>query len=227
MHATAPRTLLTQLASIRADIRDSGKRYGAAAEPAAQIMAVTKTQGEEHILPLLEAGHRLFGENRVQEAKAKWPALKKRFPDIRLHLIGPLQTNKVAEALEIFDAIETLDRPKLMAELKKIMEKTGRRPRLLIQVNTGKEPQKAGVMPEEAGLLIKEARAMFGPQLTGLMCIPPAGEESSLHFALLRQLAKEHGLSDLSMGMSGDYAIAAAMGASWVRVGSALFGART
>ena len=190
------------------------------------LVAVSKTHDAAHIRPVLRAGHRLFGENRVQEAAGKWPGLRKEFPDVMLHLIGPLQTNKVAQALELFDVIETLDRPKLAREIAKEAEKAGRMPDCFIQVNTGAEPQKAGVMPEEADAFIESCRGEFGLPVKGLMCIPPLDEEPSLHFALLREIARRNGLSELSMGMSGDYPVAIAFGATLVRVGTAIFGAR-
>lgn len=190
------------------------------------IVAVTKTQGADRILPLLEAGHRHFGENRVQEAQAKWPALKAAFPNVILHLIGPLQTNKVEDAVLLFDVIETLDRPKLARALAAAMDGAGRRPEILIQVNTGEEPQKAGVPPLEADAFIAACRTEFGVIAAGLMCIPPADEPPAPHFALLAKMARRNGLEKLSMGMSGDYEIAAQLGATHVRIGSALFGAR-
>lgn len=223
---TAAPTILSNLKAVKDEITKAAKRYGAGKAPPAQIIAVSKTHGAESILPLLEAGHRLFGENRVQEAQGKWPELKAKHPKTELHLIGPLQSNKVREALALFDVIHTIDRPKLAAEIKKEMDKTGKKPTLFIQVNTGKEPQKAGAMPEEADDFIAECKKIFGKQLVGLMCIPPAHEEPAPHFALLRTIAERNGLTQLSMGMSGDYGLASAMGASYVRVGSAIFGER-
>ena len=189
-------------------------------------MAVSKTHGPDAILPVLDEGHRTFGENRVQEAQGKWPALKQRFPDIQLHLIGPLQSNKTREAVELFDAIHTLDRPKLAHALKAEIERVGRSPSLFIQVNTGEEPQKAGVSPADAPPLITLARELALP-LKGLMCIPPADEPPAPHFALLQKLAREHALPWLSMGMSSDFETAIKFGATHVRVGSAVFGERT
>lgn len=203
--------------------RDAGR------DPAqVHLVAVSKTFGPEHILPVLEAGQRLFGENRVQESKAKWPELRARFPDLELHLIGPLQTNKVREALGLFDVIHTLDRPSLAAALAKEFAKLDGRPapRLLVQVNTGEEPQKAGVVPQEADAFIAECRDVHGLAIDGLMCIPPADEPAAPHFALLAKIARRNGLSTLSMGMSGDYETAIALGATYVRVGSAIFGGR-
>ncbi|WP_137389262.1 YggS family pyridoxal phosphate-dependent enzyme [Rhodoligotrophos defluvii] len=192
----------------------------------ATLIAVSKTFGPEEIVPVIEAGQRVFGENRVQEAKAKYPSLRKRYPDLELHLIGPLQTNKVKEAVALFDAIHTVDRPKLAAELAKEMQKQNRHPRLFIQVNTGAEPQKAGVLPDEADAFIAQCREQFGLETAGLMCIPPVDEEPSLHFALLDKIAKRNGIKNLSMGMSGDFETAIAFGANYIRVGSAIFGAR-
>jgi pyridoxal phosphate enzyme (YggS family) len=194
--------------------------------PATVLVAVTKTHGAERVRPLLDAGHRVFGENRVQEAQGKWPDLKREFPDTVLHLIGPLQTNKVRDALALFDVIETLDRPKLAHALKAEAERGHAIPDLLIQVNTGEEKQKAGVAPAEAPALIALARDELGLPLKGLMCIPPADAAPAPHFALLARIAHEHGLPLLSMGMSADFEIAIRFGATHVRVGSALFGER-
>ncbi|MCK5622367.1 MAG: YggS family pyridoxal phosphate-dependent enzyme, partial [Alphaproteobacteria bacterium] len=191
------------------------------------LVAVSKTHDAAHIRPVLRAGHRLFGENRVQEAAGKWPGLREEFPDVRLHLIGPLQTNKVRQALALFDVIETVDRPKLAREIAKEAEKTGRMPDCFIQVNTGAESQKAGVIPEEVDAFIASCREEYGLPVRGLMCIPPVEEEPSLHFALLREIAQRNGLAELSMGMSSDYRVAIAFGATLVRVGTAIFGART
>lgn len=192
------------------------------------LVAVSKTFEAEHILPALNSGQRLFGENRVQEAKGKWPALRERFADIELHLIGPLQTNKVREALALFDVIHTVDRPSLAAELAKVIGKHPERPapRLLVQINTGEEPQKAGIAPLEADDFIRSCREDHKLVIQGLMCIPPADEPAAPHFALLAKIAARHGLKILSMGMSGDYETAITLGATHVRVGSAIFGAR-
>jgi pyridoxal phosphate enzyme (YggS family) len=176
--------------------------------------------------PVIGAGQRVFGENRVQEAQAKWPALKAEFPDIDLHLIGPLQSNKAREAVELFDVIETVDREKIATELAKEMARQGRSPRLYIQVNTGSEPQKAGIEPADAVAFVARCRAVHGLAIEGLMCIPPADENPGPHFALLGKLAREADVMCLSMGMSGDYALAVAFGATSVRVGSAIFGSR-
>jgi pyridoxal phosphate enzyme (YggS family) len=191
-----------------------------------RLVAVTKTHGADRIRPVLEAGHRLFGENRVQEAEHKWPALREAFPAARLHLIGPLQTNKVRPALSLFDVFETVDRPKLAREIAKQADRAGRMPECFVQVNTGAEPQKAGVLPEAADAFIESCREEYGLSVGGLMCIPPLDEEPSLHFALLRKIAERNGLPELSMGMSGDYRIAIAFGATLVRIGTAIFGER-
>ena len=188
------------------------------------LTAVTKTQPDTTLDQALAAGQRVFGENRVQEAQAHW-ASRRDTPGLELRLIGPLQTNKVADAVALFDVIETVDRPRLVEALAAEAVKTGRRPRLLVQVNTGAEPQKAGVPPEDADALIAQARAA-GLTVEGLMCIPPADEAPGLHFALLRKIALRNGLGVLSMGMSGDYDVAIRFGATHVRVGSALFGER-
>lgn len=190
------------------------------------LIAVGKMQPLERVEAALAAGHRVFGENRVQEAQGKWPALRQRFPDVELHLIGPLQTNKTADAVALFDVIQTVDRPKLARELAKEMAKQGKRPACYIQINTGEEAQKAGVLPAEADAFIKQCRDEFGLPVDGLMCIPPVEDEPSLHFAMLAEIAKRHALRQLSMGMSGDYEIAVQLGATHVRVGTAIFGAR-
>jgi PLP dependent protein len=210
------------LAAILARI-DAARKGAIRPAASTRLVAVTKTHGADRIRPLLAAGHRIFGENRVQEAQGKWPALKEEFPDIELHLIGPLQTNKLRDALALFDVIQTLDRPKLAHALKIEAERGERIPDLLIQVNTGEEPQKAGVAPGDAPGLIALAR---GLPVKGLMCIPPADAAPAPHFALLAKIAGEHGLPLLSMGMSADFEIAIRFGATHVRVGQALFGAR-
>ena len=190
------------------------------------LVAVTKTHGADVVAEALKAGHRQFGENRVQEAAAKWPALRKNWPEIELHLIGPLQTNKVRDAISLFDVIETVDRPKLAQALAAEMEKSGRRPACYVQVNTGEEAQKAGIPPAEADAFIAQCRDTLKLPVAGLMCIPPLDEEPSLHFALLGEIARRNGLAVLSMGMSGDYEIAIRLGATHVRVGTAIFGER-
>jgi len=190
------------------------------------LVAVTKTHGADVVAEALKAGQRQFGENRVQEAAAKWPALRKNWPEIELHLIGPLQTNKVRDAISLFDVIETVDRPKLAQALAAEMEKSGRRPACYVQVNTGEEAQKAGIAPAEADAFIAQCRDTLKLPVAGLMCIPPLDEEPSLHFALLGEIARRNGLAVLSMGMSGDYEIAIRLGATHVRVGTAIFGER-
>lgn len=190
------------------------------------LVAVTKTHDAGIIAPALAAGHRVFGENRVQEAAAKWPALRQQWPGIELHLIGPLQTNKVKDAVALFDVIETIDRLKLAQAVAAEMAKSGRRPACYIQVNTGEEPQKAGVHPGDADSFIAQCRDELKLPIAGLMCVPPQEEEPSLHFALLGEIARRNGLGILSMGMSGDYEIAIRLGATHVRIGTAIFGAR-
>ncbi len=190
------------------------------------LVAVGKAHPVARVEAAVAAGHRVFGENRVQEAEAKFPALKAAHPDVILHLIGPLQTNKVRNAVALFDVIETLDRPKLARALAKEVAARGRRPVCYVQVNTGEEPQKAGVPPEEADDLIALARDELGLPVEGLMCIPPVEEEPALHFALLREIARRNGLAKLSMGMSHDFETAIAFGATHVRVGTAIFGPR-
>ena len=189
------------------------------------LTAVTKTQPPEAIDAILAAGQRVFGENRVQEAQARWTDRRAALPDMELRLIGALQTNKAADAVALFDVIETLDRPRLAAALAVAADKAGRTLRVLVQVNTGAEPQKAGVLPDEADGLIAQARSL-GLTIEGLMCIPPADEAPEAHFNRLRQIARRNGLEVLSMGMSGDYESAIRLGATHVRVGSALFGER-
>ncbi|MEL6792909.1 MAG: YggS family pyridoxal phosphate-dependent enzyme, partial [Pseudomonadota bacterium] len=192
---------------------------------AARLVAVSKVQPIERVVSALEAGHRIYGENRVQEAAGKWPELRERFHGVELHLLGPLQTNKVGQALDLFDAIQSVDRPKLARKLADAIQARGSAPMMFVQVNTGEEPQKAGVLPTETDGFIAECRAMDLP-IAGLMCIPPVDEEPALHFALLKKIAERNGLPELSMGMSGDYETAARMGATYLRVGSAIFGAR-
>lgn len=193
---------------------------------AVTLVAVSKTHGAERIEELLRAGQRVFGENRVQEAQAKFPELKARYPDLELHLIGPLQTNKVRDAVALFDVIESVDRPKLAAELAREMAKQGRRPACFVQINTGEEEQKAGIAPGEADAFIRACVEEHKLPVVGVMCIPPADEEPALHFALLAKIAARNGLKQVSMGMSADYETAVRFGATHVRVGSALFGAR-
>lgn len=190
------------------------------------VIAVSKMQPNDRVIPVLAAGHRDFGENRVQEAAGKWPGFRETYPDTKLHIIGPLQSNKARQALLMADAIHTVDRPKLAQSLARIAQEEGRCPDLFIQVNTGEEPQKAGIAPADADGFIKDARALDLP-VVGVMCIPPVAETPSLHFALLAKIAARNGLSGLSMGMSSDFEQAIAFGATHIRVGSAIFGARS
>src|SRR5216684_5214422 len=213
------------LSKVRTEIaracRDAGR------DPASvTLVAVSKTFAAEVIEPVIAAGQRIFGENRVQEAKAKWPRLKQRDPDLELHLVGPLQSNKAKEAVALFDCIHTVDRPSLCAALAKEIAQQGRRPRLMVQVNTGAEPQKAGVLPEAADDFIRRCRGEYGLAVEGLMCIPPLEEPPAPHFGLLAKIAARNGLALLSMGMSADFAVAIEFGATHVRVGTAIFGAR-
>ena len=214
-----------QLALVKAKIADA-ERQGDRAAGSATLVTVSKTFDADMIRPVIEVGQRVFGENRVQEAQGKWPDLKADFPDIELHLIGPLQSNKAKEAVALFDVIETVDREKIAAELAKEMARQGRAIKLYVQVNTGSEPQKAGIEPTEAVAFVQRCRDTHGLAIEGLMCIPPAGENPGPHFALLEKLAREAGVAKLSMGMSGDYELAVAFGATSVRVGSAIFGSR-
>jgi pyridoxal phosphate enzyme, YggS family len=214
-----------RLAGIRARLEKAAREAGR--DPASvTLVAVSKTFGADDVRPLLEAGQRVFGENRVQEAASKWPALKEEFPGVELHLIGPLQSNKAKEAVALFDVIHTVDRDRIAAALAKEMESQRRFPKLLVQVNTGEEEQKAGVAPGEAAAFVERCRTVHGLDLSGLMCIPPAEENPAPHFALLDKIAGETGLAWRSMGMSGDFETAVNQGATHVRVGSALFGAR-
>lgn len=220
----SPIDCVARLADAKARLKTARAEAGTTRE--VEIIAVTKTHAAQTILPLLAAGHRLFGENRVQEAEAKWPPLREQFDGVRLHLIGPLQTNKVKAALGLFDVIETLDRPRLAAVIADEAAKSGRVPSVFIQINTGEEPQKAGVIPAEADAFITSCVSEFDLPVHGLMCIPPADEPPAPHFALLGKIAARHGLTRLSMGMSHDFEIAAQLGATEVRLGSALFGPR-
>ncbi len=213
------------LEEVRARIATAARKAGRKAADIT-LVAVSKTHDAEAIRPVLEAGHRAFGENRVQEARAKWPQLKEAFPGVELHLIGPLQTNKVKQAVALFDVIHTVDREKLARHLAKEMEKQGRRLPVFIQVNTGEEPQKAGIAPGEADTFIRFCREDLGLDVAGLMCIPPVDEPPAPHFALLEKIARRNGLEKLSMGMSGDFETAIGLGATHVRVGTAIFGAR-
>ncbi|OAN49215.1 YggS family pyridoxal phosphate enzyme [Paramagnetospirillum marisnigri] len=212
------------LATVKARIADAARAAGRDPD-SVTLVAVSKTHPAEAVAEAIRAGQRVFGENRVQEAKAKFPELKEAHPDLELHLIGPLQTNKVRDAVALFDVIESLDRPKLVRALADEMVRVGRRPRLLIQVNTGREAQKAGADPDHVDGLIQVCR-QYGLTIAGLMCIPPAEADPSPHFRMLAELAARNGLAVLSMGMSGDYPVAVQAGATHVRVGSAIFGAR-
>lgn len=216
---------LERLAQVRAGCARAALESGRTPEQVS-LICVSKTFDAVAIRPVLEAGHRVFGENRVQEAYGKWPQLREEFSDVALHLIGPLQSNKARDAVALFDVIHTLDRPSLAAALAKEIERAGRAPTLLIQVNTGEEPQKGGVAPRDADSFIQQCREEFGLAPAGLMCIPPASDAPSPHFALLSMIARRNGLGLLSMGMSSDYEQAIMLGATHVRVGSAIFGAR-
>ena len=193
---------------------------------AVTLIAVSKTFGAEAISPVIDAGQRVFGENRVQEAKSKWPGLMQAYPGIVLHLIGPLQSNKAKEAVALFDAIHSVDRPSICEALAKEIKSQSRQPQLFVQLNTGEEPQKAGVAPGEADAFIASFREKYGLEISGLMCIPPVNDPPAPHFALTAKIAARNGLKNLSMGMSADFATAIQLGATHVRVGSAIFGSR-
>ncbi len=215
---------MSGLDDIRARIDAAAREAGR--DPAdVTLIAISKVQPLERVEAVLDAGHRIFGENRVQEAAGKWPAFRERYPGVELHLVGPLQTNKVRQALDLFDAIHSVDREKLARKLADGFAETGRPLPCFIQVNTGEEPQKAGCLPGDADAFIAACRD-YGLPVEGLMCIPPLDEEPSLHFALLAKIAERNGLSGLSMGMSGDFERAIALGATHVRIGSAIFGER-
>jgi len=190
------------------------------------LICVSKTFPAEDIRVTLELGERHFGENRVQEAEEKWPGLRADYPDVELNLIGPLQSNKAREAVALFDVIQTVDRPKIAEAIAKEIQKLGKHPKLYVQVNTGAEPQKAGILPPEADQFIAQCRKDYGLEISGLMCIPPVDDQASPHFALLNQIAKRNGLPTLSMGMSSDFELAIQLGATHVRVGTAIFGRR-
>ena len=218
-------TIEGRLETVRAAVAGAAEK--ARREPASvSLIAVSKTFDASEIRPVLDAGQRVFGENRVQEAQGKWPELRAAYPDLELHLIGPLQSNKAADAVALFDAIHTIDRPKIAKAVADEMQKQGKRLQLFVQVNTGEEPQKAGVMPGDAKSFISMCRDELLLDIAGLMCIPPVEEEPAVHFAFLRKLAADVGVHGLSMGMSGDYETAIAFDATHVRVGSAIFGAR-
>jgi len=217
--------IAANLAAVRERIAAAAREAGRAPE-SVSLVAVSKTHPAATVREALVIGHRVFGENRVQEALAKYPELREEFPDLALHLIGPLQTNKVRDALAIFDVIESVDRPRLAQVLAKEMDHSGRRPPCLIEVNTGEEPQKAGIMPAEADAFIVECRDRLGLPIIGLMCVPPIDDEPAPHFALLREIGRRNDLLVLSMGMSADFEKAIRFGATHVRVGTAIFGAR-
>jgi PLP dependent protein len=217
--------IAANLAAVRQRI-EAAARAASRAPDSVTLVAVSKTHAAASVREALAAGHRTFGENRVQEAQAKYPQLRAEFPDLALHLIGPLQTNKVRDAVAVFDVIESIDRPRLARALAAEMERTGRRPPCLIEVNTGEEPQKAGVMPGDVDRFIDECRTRLGLPIIGLMCVPPLDEEPAPHFALLREIARRHVLETLSMGMSADFEKAIRFGATHVRIGTAIFGAR-
>jgi pyridoxal phosphate enzyme (YggS family) len=221
----AAATTDSRLAAVRQDIaracRDAGRATGSVT-----LVAVSKTFGAEAIEPVIAAGQRVFGENRVQEAKAKWPALRERHPGIELHLIGPLQSNKARDAVALFDAIHSLDRSSLAEALAKEIARQGRTPLLFVEINTGGEPQKAGVLPEQADAFLKDCRDKYGLKVSGLMCLPPADEPPAPHFALTAKIARRNEMNLLSMGMSADFEAAIALGSTHVRVGRAIFGER-
>jgi PLP dependent protein len=222
-HTLAPAA--ERLAAVRREIEVAAR--DARRDPAdVTLVAISKTFGVEAIAPVIATGQRVFGENRVQEAKAKWPALKERHPGLELHLVGPLQSNKAKEAVALFDAIHAVDRPSLCEALAKEIARQGRTPTLFVEINTGAEPQKAGVLPEAADAFLKSCRETYGLAIAGLMCIPPADEAPAPHFALTAKIAKRNGLRLLSMGMSADFPIAVQFGATHVRVGTAIFGER-
>ena len=213
-------SLIRVCSEISQAIQASGRKKGTV-----ELIAVSKVQPNERVLSVLNQGHQVFGENRVQEAEGKWPEFRSSFPDAKVHLLGPLQSNKARAALQVFDCIHTLDRPKLATTFSRLAQELGQCPPLFVQVNTGLEAQKAGVAPDIVDAFVADCRALDLP-VVGLMCIPPVDEESSMHFALLAKLAARNGLTQLSMGMSGDFAKAISFGATHVRVGSAIFGAR-
>ncbi len=230
-HAQGPigdrtQAIESSLDQLRSRIARSAIESGRTAEDV-QLVCVSKGQEDPALRAALLAGERIFGENRVQEAARKWPALKTEFGPVELHLIGPLQTNKLREALALFDVIETLDRPRLAEALAREFRAGSRQPKLFIEVNTGREPQKAGILPEDADAFIAFCRSDCGLEIEGLMCIPPADQQASPHFALLSQIAARNAIAYLSMGMSADYELGIQLGATHVRVGSAIFGART
>ena len=225
MTVTQANDVGARLASVRREIAQACA--DARRDPAGvTLVAVSKTFGPEAIAPVLEAGQRVFGENRVQEATAKWPALRAKHPATELHLVGPLQSNKAREAVALFDAIHSVDRPSLCQALAKEIARQGRTPLLFVEVNSGGEPQKSGVLPQEADAFVERCRDTYGLAIAGLMCLPPLDEPPAPHFALTREIARRNGLALLSMGMSADFAVAIAFGATHVRIGTAIFGER-
>jgi pyridoxal phosphate enzyme (YggS family) len=223
--ATVTSPLPNALAAVEQEVARACKE-ARRARASVTLIAVSKTFQAEAIEPVIAAGQRIFGENRVQEAKAKWPPLTSAHPGIALHLIGPLQSNKAREAVALFDAIHSVDRPSICEALSKEIDRQQRTPQLFVQLNTGEEPQKAGIAPAEADAFIARCRDQYGLKISGLMCIPPVDDAPAPHFALTAKIAARNGLASLSMGMSADFAIAIALGATHVRVGSAIFGAR-
>ncbi len=220
------KTITDNIAFIKDEIRQACN-YAGVDEAQPNLIAVSKRQEPDRIIAALDAGLRIFGENLVQEASDRWPELKRRYNDIKLHLIGGLQSNKTANAVALFDVIETIDREKIARSIARECEKQDRHPEIFIQVNTGEEPQKGGVLPADLDSLVKYVRDELSLPLVGLMCIPPEGDDPAMHFALMKKLAKRHKLERLSMGMSSDFALAASMGATDIRVGTAIFGERS
>ena len=225
MTETQTHDVAARLAGVRRQIAQACA--DARRDPAGvTLVAVSKTFGPEAIAPVLGAGQRVFGENRVQEAMAKWPALRAKYSATELHLVGPLQSNKAREAVALFDAIHSVDRPSLCQALAKEIARQGRTPLLFVEVNTGGEPQKSGILPQEADAFVERCRDTYGLAIAGLMCLPPLDEPPAPHFALTREIARRNGLALLSMGMSADFAVAIAFGATHVRIGTAIFGER-
>lgn len=225
MENTSDKTAAARLRELKAELSNLARR-NARAPGDIEVIAVSKTHGADVIRPVLEAGHRVFGENRVQEAAEKWPALRQAYPDTELHLIGALQSNKADQAVDLFDTIQSLDRPKLAAAIARAMAASGRHPRLFVQVNTGDEPQKAGVSVTDLVDFVEQCRTLYKLKIDGLMCLPPAHEAAGPHFALLGKLAASLDMAHLSMGMSADYAEAVSLGATHIRLGTAIFGPR-
>jgi PLP dependent protein len=223
--AATTATRNTALAAVERDIVAACAQAGRE-RASVTLIAVSKTFGADAILPIIEAGQRVFGENRVQEAKAKWPGLTSTYPDLTLHLIGPLQSNKAKEAVALFDAVHSVDRPSICQALAKEIKTQNKHPELFVQINTGEEPQKAGIAPADADGFIAACRETSGLTISGLMCIPPVDEAPAPHFALTAKIAARNGLKNLSMGMSADFAVAIQLGATHIRVGSAIFGHR-